>query len=487
MEEEQVVEERRPRYWIAVVVGLIAMALVVGQLWWQWNRMLQMFEPGGGSLPLPFRDLSGKPVTFPSSLSLFPTWSLYYMATASYGVLLVLAGRRKTFWLPLFLMSAYSTFWAMGAWVNAAAEPAWLLQALAAILGSLGVYLAPSIALLFVAPKISIPPRPSSTGKVYLGLVTLLAALLSIGLWLIADRHNTHAPQDVWIVNTPGPLLGLLAAKLGLVIFGAGIALRRRWLAAVPVALAAAAFFVDPLPWETRRVLPYLITRALANLAVIFAATAWPSVERWVDAWIHHWKPGDEVVLRERRDGGIWAARPAIVAKDTIVEQSFYIPIGAKWWYPADDNGNEMRLPLEDWRLAEGTMNTRHILSFAWRRKPYAVLLAWDPDWNFTGYYINLQTPLERKESGFDYVEHVLDIEMSPDKQNWNWKDEEDLQRMVDEGLFTQEQAEDFRKWGDTAVEHILFETPFDEDWSEWRPSPDWPFPELPPDWDELD
>jgi hypothetical protein len=76
---------------------------------------------------------------------------------------------------------------------------------------------------------------------------------------------------------------------------------------------------------------------------------------------------------------------------------------------------------------------------------------------------------------------------MSPDKSSWTWKDEEELAQMVEEGLFTQEQADDFRAWGETAVEQIRFETPFDEDWSEWRPGPEWPLPELDEDWDELD
>ncbi|MCJ7832149.1 MAG: DUF402 domain-containing protein, partial [Actinobacteria bacterium] len=113
--------------------------------------------------------------------------------------------------------------------------------------------------------------------------------------------------------------------------------------------------------------------------------------------------------------------------------------------------------------------------------------LAWDRDWKFTGYYVNLQTPLERTPLGFDYTDHVLDIEMSPDKQTWNWKDEDDLERMVEEGLFARDQAEEFHVWGKAAVEHILYETPFDEDWSDWRPDPDWPAPELPEDWDSLD
>lgn len=197
-------------------------------------------------------------------------------------------------------------------------------------------------------------------------------------------------------------------------------------------------------------------------------------------------EPGERVALRERWNGRIWAARPALMVSDRPSEKCFYIPLSVKWWYPADDAGEEIRLPLGDWRLEEGEMNTRHILSFAWPHKPYAVLLAWDPDRNFTGYYVNVQTPLERTDVGFDYTDHVLDIEMSADRSSWNWKDEEDLQRMVDEGLFTREQAADFHAWGKTAVEHILYETPFDEDWSGWRPDPSWELPELPEDWDQL-
>jgi len=100
-------------------------------------------------------------------------------------------------------------------------------------------------------------------------------------------------------------------------------------------------------------------------------------------------------------------------------------------------------------------------------------------------YYVNLQTPLVRTDTGFDTVEHILDVRIPPDRSSWAWKDEDELAEAVERGLFTEEDVAWFRYWGERAVEHVLLrEPPFDADWSAWQPDAGWPDPVLPADWD---
>ena len=113
------------------------------------------------------------------------------------------------------------------------------------------------------------------------------------------------------------------------------------------------------------------------------------------------------------------------------------------------------------------------------------MIIGYDRDARLDTYYVNLQTPLVRSPAGFDTVEHVLDVVIPPDRSTWTWKDEDELAHAVDRGLFSEEEAEWFRSWGERAVEHVLLrEPPFDEDWTAWRPDPGWADAELPPNWD---
>jgi predicted RNA-binding protein associated with RNAse of E/G family len=100
---------------------------------------------------------------------------------------------------------------------------------------------------------------------------------------------------------------------------------------------------------------------------------------------------------------------------------------------------------------------------------------------------VNLERPLERTAIGFDTVDHALDVVIELDRSSWRWKDEEELAEAVRDGLFTPEEAADFRAWGERAVDRVLSrEPPFDRDWLGWRPDPGWPRPELSAGWDRV-
>jgi Protein of unknown function (DUF402) len=190
-------------------------------------------------------------------------------------------------------------------------------------------------------------------------------------------------------------------------------------------------------------------------------------------------------VLREVWQGRVFEARPTIVVEDQPEQTMLLLPGGVRCGLPIGEDGNELRLPDRPWRLEVRPRGPEPILSFAWPETPYSVLL-WTQDARRV-WYVNLQDPLTRTSLGFDTVDHALDVVIELDRSSWRWKDEEELTEAVRDGLFSQEEAADFRAWGERAVSRILVaEPPFDRDWSGWRPDPSWPMPELRPGWDSV-
>jgi len=194
--------------------------------------------------------------------------------------------------------------------------------------------------------------------------------------------------------------------------------------------------------------------------------------------------PGDRVAIREVWDGRVWYARPAVVVMDEPNLQMFHVPPGVRCKEPVGADGTPLRIPTEEWTLADTDRGETGMLSFAFPDTPYAVILGFDGG-DLSEYYVNLQSPLVRSPAGFDTVEHLLDVRIPPDRSGWSWKDEDELAEAVGHGLFTEEEADWFHFWGERAVEHVLLrEPPFDRDWSGWRPDPAWDAADLPGNWD---
>jgi uncharacterized protein len=200
------------------------------------------------------------------------------------------------------------------------------------------------------------------------------------------------------------------------------------------------------------------------------------------------WRPGDAIVLRETWQGRVFEARPATVVEDRPDQTMLFVRTGALVAIAADDEGRQLRLPEGSWRLEFREARSFSILSFAWPETPYAILFLREADGRPRGWYVNLQDPLERTSLGFDTIDHALDVLVSIDRTSWSWKDEDELEDAVSRGLFTQGEAEDFRRWGERAVRRLVDrEPPFDEPWEDWAPDPSWPVPELPEGWDRIE
>jgi hypothetical protein len=202
---------------------------------------------------------------------------------------------------------------------------------------------------------------------------------------------------------------------------------------------------------------------------------------------VQRFRPGDPIVLRELWDDRVFEARPMIVVQDDPEQLMLYLPPGVRCGVPVDGSGHALRLPDRPWRYELRPRGMDPNLSFAWPGVPYAVILLTVPDPPRRVWYVNLERPVARTPIGFDTVDHALDVLIELDGSAWSWKDEDELGEAVRDGLFTPEEAADFRAWGERARDRILAgDAPFDRDWTGWRPDPAWPTPELPPGWDRI-
>jgi hypothetical protein len=146
---------------------------------------------------------------------------------------------------------------------------------------------------------------------------------------------------------------------------------------------------------------------------------------------------------------------------------------GPRVFAPQELTGEGTRMAVEEWRGSNRLIVTRP-------GQAHAVFLKFRPaTWEFTGWYVNLQEPLQRTERGFTTRDQFLDIVVAPDL-SWRWKDEDELAQAVVLGRLTEVQAAAIRREGERVVEDIEARRwPFDGSLNNWRPDPAWRVPEL--------
>jgi predicted RNA-binding protein associated with RNAse of E/G family len=113
-------------------------------------------------------------------------------------------------------------------------------------------------------------------------------------------------------------------------------------------------------------------------------------------------------------------------------------------------------------------------------------MLFWrDPEWEFTGYYGNIQAPLMRTHLGFDTADYLLDVSIDPDL-TWHWKDEDEWEIAREHGLIDTVLLDEVRREGERIIAEVEGRSwPFDGGLESWRPDPAWTIPELPANWDD--
>ena len=108
----------------------------------------------------------------------------------------------------------------------------------------------------------------------------------------------------------------------------------------------------------------------------------------------------------------------------------------------------------------------------------HALGLFWNADWEFRGWYVNLQAPTQLDGERFDTTDLALDVSVDPDG-SWRWKDEDDFAEAQELGILDAPAAAEVRAEG----ERVIAAKPWPTGWEDWRPPPEWgPLP-LPGDW----
>ena len=173
--------------------------------------------------------------------------------------------------------------------------------------------------------------------------------------------------------------------------------------------------------------------------------------------------------------------KPAVVVEDSPSQVALFIARGTPTLMsrPIPENRPKPWGPGE-WELVPGVWRYRHTLFLHRAGEWRATWVRWNEEWEFDGWYVNLQEPLWRTRWGFDIRDLQLDILVAPDR-TWHWKDEDDFARSVDCGLICAEFAQRVRESAAEALAAIDSGAwPFNGDWTNWRPDPTWGQPTLP-------
>jgi hypothetical protein len=199
------------------------------------------------------------------------------------------------------------------------------------------------------------------------------------------------------------------------------------------------------------------------------------------------WNAGDHIILREVWHGRVWTARPVTVVEDSDQVITLYIANGSRWKRPFQADGSPKRIPAGDWMLCDDLW-TNDVLRISVPGERISVLPFHDVDGTLRLWYVNIETPLERTDLGFDYMDQTLDIIVDGHLETWRWKDEEELAEAVARGVYKPEEADEIRHAGEAALKRFLSRNPpWDRDWEAWSPDPNWAVPQLTPGWDAVE
>lgn len=203
-----------------------------------------------------------------------------------------------------------------------------------------------------------------------------------------------------------------------------------------------------------------------------------------------YWTAGDQIVLREVWHGKVWSAKPVTVVQDTPDLIALYMAPGTCWKQPRSLDGGSVQpqtlLPSGVWQLIDRIWMGGDALFLIIPGAAHAVYVMWmEGHRGLDCWYINLQEPLQRTALGFDYMDQILDIVISPDQSEWRWKDETTFQEAQVLGVISVEKAVAIRAEGERVIERLRnAKAPFMDGWEKWSPPSAWPIPRLAAGWE---
>jgi hypothetical protein len=102
--------------------------------------------------------------------------------------------------------------------------------------------------------------------------------------------------------------------------------------------------------------------------------------------------------------------------------------------------------------------------------------------------YINLEAPWRRTPIGFDSRDHYLDLYSAGGDGEWHWKDEDEVEWLIEQGRIDRAFADATRKAGERAVARVeAGESLLHPSWATWQPDPLWTMPTVPRSWRDFE
>ena len=182
--------------------------------------------------------------------------------------------------------------------------------------------------------------------------------------------------------------------------------------------------------------------------------------------------------------GEVCDVKPVTVVRDDDQLIALWAPIGMPTMASRPRDPNLPRPWLADQcELVHDVWRWRNALLLYLPGQRWSTWVTWSVEWDFLGWYINLQSLLCRTAIGFDERDHRLDVVVAPDR-SWQWKDQHEFSRSIEIGEYTTEEVEAIRRTGREAIRHLeANQPPFCDPWDQWRPPPDWVTPATLPEW----
>jgi hypothetical protein len=199
------------------------------------------------------------------------------------------------------------------------------------------------------------------------------------------------------------------------------------------------------------------------------------------------WSAGEIIVMRGILKGKLWWACPAYVVQDSPVLLALYWPVGTPTRSPVrrptvrDELENRIELEDRNWTdndvLSLNIPGTAHSIELMWEAGTHQARC----------WYVHLQETLRRTRVGFDTMDQMLDIVISPDRSNWSWKDEDEFKEAEEIGVYSHVKAKSIREEGERVIGLLTANSsPFCDGWEDWFPPAEWTVPKFPQGWEKI-
>ncbi len=197
---------------------------------------------------------------------------------------------------------------------------------------------------------------------------------------------------------------------------------------------------------------------------------------------------GTEATLRGVGAKVYWAY-PTTVVQDTAGLIALYLPAGAEGKDVERKPTPQEFMTPENIRIVDVTWERTDVLMLIVPGEAFSVYLMWEAHARHLDcWYINLQEPIRRTSIGFDTMDHMLDVVISPDMSEWKWKDEDEFQEAARTGLYSPAKIREIRAEGERAIRLLRSERrSFYRKWENWRADKEWGIPRLATQWAVLD